>query len=656
MRNLKKGIAWVLLSCLLFPALPTRAEEQPVEGETSNLVESVQDEASGEENPEECTHTWEFDESEGSYDAEFHYQVCADCGEKKKEAHNFTSEFLGMKVCEAGCFVDPAQIETPEMPDEENPEECTHTWEFDESEGSYDLEFHYLVCAHCGEKKKEAHVLTGMQFLGMEVCSQGCLLNLGGEEGKEPIEEGSFPIEDYYSQRGHHAVKSVEVSCDEEGYSQYRIWYPADLEDSNATYPVIAMCNGTGSGYMEGMTDWEGYITHFEHIASWGFIVVANNESNSYSGQSAVKGVKLLLEWNNEEGNTFYRKVDEEKIGVTGHSQGGAGCLNAATKHGGEDIFKSIYSVSGAQRDLAVGLWGEDAAYDIGSIQVPCCFIAGIGAFEDIVIPLPCLQANYDAVREGVPAVMMRRKNYDHGDMLIKGDGYLIAWFLYTLCDDAGASKAFYGDDAEIIVNTNWQDVAVKSLREASGKNPEAPNTPGEEPSSPTQQNPVSSSSVQEFSDAESEAAAHEQLIKDALQQAGKLSSKTLKGCINTEFYSAMYPDLQEAFHGDAVLLKEHFLTYGLSEGRIAIPFLDIVKYRESNPDLQKAFGDDWNAYLKHYLVYGIKEGRSSCTYFDASAYVERYPDLKNAFGYNAVALFNHYVVYGMKEERNPAK
>ena len=408
MRKWKRGFAWILAASMVFTLGTVKAEELP--SEINEIIE--------------CTHTWGFDESEGSYDVEFHYLVCSECGEKKKEAHNFTGDFLSWKICETGCFVDAVLIETP---GEENPDECAHIWGLDESEGNYDLEFHYLVCASCGEKKKEAHTLTGTQLFGMELCTQGCLLNLGGEE-KEPIEEESFPLESYYTQRGKYAVTSIEVPCEEKGYNQYKIWYPADLESSDRSYPMIVACNGTGSGYMEGMTDAAGYVAHFEQIASWGFIVVANNESDSHSGESAVKGAKLLLEWNNEEGNAFYGKIDTQRIGVTGHSQGGAGCLNAATRHGGENIFKSIYSVSGTQLDLSVGLWGEGADYDIGSIKVPCCFTTGIGAFEDIVIPFSGLQANYDAVQAGVPAVMMRRKNCEHGEMMYKGDGYLIAW------------------------------------------------------------------------------------------------------------------------------------------------------------------------------------------------------------------------------------
>ena len=47
----------------------------------------------------------------------------------------------------------------------------------------------------------------------------------------------------------------------------------------------------------------------------------------------------------------------------------------------------------------------------------------------------------------------------EHEDMLTLTDGYMTAWMLYQLYDDAEAAKVFVGDDAEITSNTKWQDI-----------------------------------------------------------------------------------------------------------------------------------------------------------------------------------------------------
>lgn len=43
--------------------------------------------------------------------------------------------------------------------------------------------------------------------------------------------------------------------------------------------------------------------------------------------------------------------------------------------------------------------------------------------------------------------------------MLRYVDGYMTAWFMYWLQNDAYAGEAFLGEDAEILTNPNWQDV-----------------------------------------------------------------------------------------------------------------------------------------------------------------------------------------------------
>ena len=43
--------------------------------------------------------------------------------------------------------------------------------------------------------------------------------------------------------------------------------------------------------------------------------------------------------------------------------------------------------------------------------------------------------------------------------MLVRSDDYMTAWMLYQLCGDEEAAKVFVGDDAEILHNSNWQDI-----------------------------------------------------------------------------------------------------------------------------------------------------------------------------------------------------
>lgn len=125
------------------------------------------------------------------------------------------------------------------------------------------------------------------------------------------------------------------------------------------------------------------------------------------------------------------------------------------------------------------------------------------------------------------------------------------------------------------------------------------------------------------------------------------------KELVDTEYYATRYEDLRAAFGNNEKALYNHYITFGMKEGRSASKWFDAKKYREKYADLDKAFGDNWSAYLEHYLRYGIKEGRSSCAEYDAYVYANNNPDLKTAFGYDFTKLKEHYQIYGESEGRS---
>lgn len=77
-------------------------------------------------------------------------------------------------------------------------------------------------------------------------------------------------------------------------------------------------------------------------------------------------------------------------------------------------------------------------------------------------------------------------------------------------------------------------------------------------------------------------------------------------------YYVSKYADLRKALGMDAKKLFNHFVTYGMKEGRQAISTFNVHKYKNSYADLQKAFGDNLPAYYKHYIQYGKKEKRKA--------------------------------------------
>ena len=126
-----------------------------------------------------------------------------------------------------------------------------------------------------------------------------------------------------------------------------------------------------------------------------------------------------------------------------------------------------------------------------------------------------------------------------------------------------------------------------------------------------------------------------------------------LRDIFDAEYYASKYSDLKEAFGNDEEALYQHFINYGIKEGRVMNPVIDVVKYREQYKDLQEAFGDNWDAYINHYFTYGVNEHRENGTDFDLLAYLNAYGDLQAAFGNDYVAIAKHYEETGIKENRS---
>lgn len=89
-------------------------------------------------------------------------------------------------------------------------------------------------------------------------------------------------------------------------------------------------------------------------------------------------------------------------------------------------------------------------------------------------------------------------------------------------------------------------------------------------------------------------------------------SAAEVKDVFDASYYADSYADLKEAFGYDEAALLQHYMTYGLNEGRSASTVFNVAEYRAAYADLEAAFGDDWNAYVNHYYTYGIKEGRTA--------------------------------------------
>ena len=135
----------------------------------------------------------------------------------------------------------------------------------------------------------------------------------------------------------------------------------------------------------------------------------------------------------------------------------------------------------------------------------------------------------------------------------------------------------------------------------------------------------------------------------------------------NLDVYMNNYPDLVKAYGTNYAKYYLHYINYGKKEGRNAktriVPgtinngtdysaVYDYNYYVNKYPDIKKAFGNNYAAVLNHFVTYGMREGRRGNAKFDVISYKNANPDLRVAYGSDLPKYYMHYMKYGIREGR----
>ena len=272
-------------------------------------------------------------------------------------------------------------------------------------------------------------------------------------EGYNKKIETGGNIEYKYLQKGKYETSHITVKV-EKPMKKYTIYYPSELESDNKKYPLVFITNGTGGKATM-------YKPLYKRLASWGFIVIGNQDKGTGTGESTSKTLDYMLEENENKDSIFYHKIDIDNIGIFGFSQGGAAVMRAITMYENSKYFKTAVSLSPVNEKTAndVGY-----PYDLTKVDIPIMMLAGTsGEFEtDIVIPIENMKTMYDKISSF--KVMARRVGADHDMMMYCADGYVTAWMMWQLQGDNEAKKAFVGDNPELLINKLYQDQKINSI------------------------------------------------------------------------------------------------------------------------------------------------------------------------------------------------
>ena len=282
--------------------------------------------------------------------------------------------------------------------------------------------------------------------------------------GNNDIVEGYYKsfrsdatLEMKYAQPGAYETAYTEFPSENAAIGKVRVWYPKELEKGEKTWPMILVVNASG-------TPTSSYEPFFPRLASWGFVVVGNEDGQTGNGETASITLDFML--NIPADSVLSGKINYDSMGVIGYSQGGAGAICAVTNYENGARYKAMFTGSAAYPTLAKNMGWE---YDASKITIPYFMAAGTGKSDDSgkdpeksyggVSPLSAQIANYNSISDDVPKVRARAVGAEHEQMLARSDGYMTAWMLYQLIGDAEAGSVFQGENAEILRNANWQDV-----------------------------------------------------------------------------------------------------------------------------------------------------------------------------------------------------
>jgi hypothetical protein len=220
------------------------------------------------------------------------------------------------------------------------------------------------------------------------------------------------------------------------------VFHPADLGANGFLHPVITWGNGS-------LTPTTTYSRILQHLASWGFVVVATQSTWTGNGNDILAAARLLVEQNEDPSSPFYHRLDPTKVGASGHSQGAYGALNAALKSGG--LIKTVIPI-----ELPDPFWlNPIQAADLSGLDQAVFFVSG--GKDWLSTPVGVLQ--YVQQIPGATAFALLSEA-SHDGIFNDADaylGYVTAWMMFRLLDDAAAGAAFVGEPAEIAVNAEWK-------------------------------------------------------------------------------------------------------------------------------------------------------------------------------------------------------
>ncbi|MDB9529518.1 GDSL-type esterase/lipase family protein [Oscillatoria sp. CS-180] len=144
---------------------------------------------------------------------------------------------------------------------------------------------------------------------------------------------------------------------------------------------------------------------------------------------------------------------------------------------------------------------------------------------------------------------------------------------------------------------------------------------------------------------------------RDSLGMSVKIGGIQMSNLFDEDFYLNQFSDIDAAVKaGGFSYGYEHFLRFGVAEGRSPSLYYDEALYLNLNPDVKNAVDNGaFQSGLEHYLLAGHIENRTASLLFNAQAYLDENPDVADVIGGGLASAFEHYINFGLTEGREPS-
>ena len=242
------------------------------------------------------------------------------------------------------------------------------------------------------------------------------------------------------------AVGSVDLGDvvqmgDFEGSTHYIAFYPKELETSEKQYPVAVWANGT-------MCAPALYTSLLKGVAARGYVVVASSELMSADGTAQIAAIDYIFDQSMDESSVLCGKIDPQKIGAFGHSQGGRSSVNAAAA---DDRIGCVVSIA-----------GSSYTSEAKKLATPALFLTGTK--DVVVLSSLWVKPSYNNVKG--PAVYASAQNAIHTTCVLDADRYIdycASWFDAWLLGDQNAMAKFKSGGA-LSKDSGWTNYASKNM------------------------------------------------------------------------------------------------------------------------------------------------------------------------------------------------